>query len=99
MSEQPIKATLTYDALDAFSAQAEQIEPFNHQPYWPLSNEIERFASLLPVEPMVLFLQWLLDNNGEPRTPAEHMSAKVMRRFVNAHLVLTDEVDVVEGDA
>lgn len=87
------QVALSYDALDVFTEQAAKVEPFNHQPYWPMTNEIEQFATRLPIQPLVLFLQYLLDNNGEPRTEAERLSARALRRFVNAHLVLTDEDD------
>lgn len=90
------QATLSYKSLDAFTAQAARVEHFNHQPYWPLTNEIERFSARLPIEPVVLFLQWLLDSNGEPRTEAERLSAKAMRRFVNSHLVLVDDDEITE---
>ena len=83
--------TMTFEELEIFEGQAEKIELFNLKPYWPTQEDIDRFSSKFDSKRMALFLNWLLDMNGEPETNAQKSSFSAMHHYINEHIVLSDE--------
>lgn len=81
---------MTFDELELFESQSEKIELFNLRPYWPTPADIEQFKKKFEAKKMALFLNWLLNMNGEPETEAAKESYSAMHHFVNEHIILSD---------
>lgn len=83
--------TMTFEELEIFEGQAEKIELFNLKPYWPTPEDIDRFSGKFDSKSMALFLNWLLDMNGEPETDTQKSSFSAMHHYINEHIILSDE--------
>lgn len=84
--------SMSFEEYDAFCAQADDVELFSKKAYWPSEEEINAFKEKLPLPQLTLFLDWLLQKNGEPKTALERQSKSAMHHFINHNLVLEEDV-------
>lgn len=92
-------AEVTFSEFDKFSANADKIELFNLQPYWPTPHDIAKFAVQLDTKRVALLFSWLMDSNGEPETDEEKLSKKAMQTYVHKHLDLIDDPEPAPKEA
>ncbi len=81
---------MTFAEFDDFCKRSEEIELFNLEPYWPHPDDIELKVLKFPPMYLALFYNWLLEMNGDPRTPEETESKNLMKQFIYQHLKLKD---------
>lgn len=83
---------ITYEEYDRFMEQAAEVELYNCQPYWPTPGDLEMHIQDFPAKEFALFLSWLLDMNGTPKTEAEHRSHKAMQQFLYERVQFVEEL-------
>lgn len=83
---------ITYEEYDRFMEQAAEVELYNCQPYWPTPGDLEMHIQDFPAKEFALFLSWLLDMNGVPKTEAEHRSHKAMQQFLYERVQFVEEL-------
>lgn len=84
------EAKITFDAFDSFSDTAANVTAFRHEAYWPSLSDVKFYENELPPLRLLLFLNWLIEANGEPTTEQDKQRKAEIQRYLRERLQLVD---------